>query len=184
MGIISDDELNKQLEELENGHTRDLIQSPCEVIDIARGRGHKSETPDSLRKVIGETAIEGASPKSISEAFGVSPSSISAYKNGATSTASYNQPDRALLTHTNQVRNKIVDKANKRILAALKNITPDRIRDAKLKDISSLAKDMSAVVRNIEPNRDANIINAPTYVIFAPRVKREDEYEVVEAINE
>jgi hypothetical protein len=184
MGIISDDEFARQLDELENGKSIPEPEvRPAVVVDINRGRGHTNETPESLRKIIGETALEGASVHSISEAFQISPSSISAYKAGATSTASYHKPDQELVKHTNNVRSKIADKATKRIMLALKEITPERVKDAKLKDISALAKDMSAVVKNIEP-QTATQINAPTYMIYAPRVRKEDEFEVVEAINE
>jgi hypothetical protein len=188
MGIVDDDEFNKELESLKNDEpstTREPIEEN-KVVDINRGRGAKLETPEDIRKAIAECAIAGHSPKEIAEAFNISPSSISAYKVGATSTASYNRPDSELLKHGNSVREKITERATKKIMMALRHIDADKMSGAKLRDIAGIAKDMSAVVKNLEPRQDPSIINnnGPNYIIYTPRIRKEDEFEVVEAVNE
>ena len=188
LGIVDDSEFEKQVEQLENGFHRDVPLNevhPCEVIDIKRGRGAKVETPESLRKVISECAIDGEPVQEIAKSFDISPSSISAYKHSATSTASYHNPDKELAQHNSDVRTKITKRATTRIMQAMKHITEDKLRDAKLKDVSSVAKDMSAIVKNISPDANGGItINKPQYIIYSPRIRKEDEFEVVEAVNE
>ena len=182
IGIVNDEDFEKEIEDLSKPTPE---TKPCVIIDIARGRGSKPETPESLRKIIGDTALEGSSPQAIAEAFHISPSSISAYKVGATSTASYNKPNKELKDHTDKTRQQITKRASRRIMSAMKHITEDKIANAKLKDISGIAKDMSAVIKNIQP-KDNNGMNvtATQYLIYAPRIKKEDEFEVVEAVNE
>lgn len=153
------------------------------VRTIERGRGlHSVQVPEVLRAVIASDALENTSrsAKGIARAFDVSDSSLSAYKHGATSTASYDNPEAELKTKTNLTRNRIATKARSRLISALNHITPDKLEGAKLRDIAATAQAMSAVIRNIEPPA-ADVGNNVNIVLFAPRVKNEDSYEVIDA---
>jgi len=70
-----------------------------------------------LRKV-----IESGHSANVARAFGVSKSSVEAYKVGATSTASYGSPDAELVNRNNEVRDAISNKARGRLTAALDNL--------------------------------------------------------------
>jgi hypothetical protein len=172
MMIVNDQEFEKELEKL------NPTPETAEVKDIERGRGKGStEVPDSLRKVIGENAIlEGNGPTR--EAFGLSQSSISAYKNGATSTATYNEPNAGLKEHTDIVKEQISAHAKHKLLRALENITDDKLNGASLKTISGLARDMSAVVKNIEP-QTITPGTGVQFVFYSPKLRQESDYDVI-----
>lgn len=177
MGLVSDEELEKEL--ARNG-TREI------KVPAQHGRSPGDvNVPESLRRVIAQDAIENGrqSAMQLAESVGVSPSSVSAYSNGATSTASYNTGNKDLINHTNVVKEKIAGRARGKLLAALREITPEKLKSAKLKDVSSVARNMSAIVRDMEPQRTAEDEGRAPKVninIFAPARKQESEYDVIE----
>jgi hypothetical protein len=173
LGILSDEDLEKELNKT-NSPKGEVRDSPN------KGRGDKLETPESARKLISELAINGNDVNQISEEFGISLSSISAYKNGANSTASYNQPDEKLRSHTNLVRDRIVKRARRKLNLALENITEDKLANAKVRDLSGIAKDMSQVIRNMEPDEDPKIANNNQFIFMVPAMAKEDKYPIID----
>jgi hypothetical protein len=179
LGIISDHDLNKEIDRL-NGDNKPkaiVVDKP----NVGRPVG-KTEVPETVRKVVAEELINGSSKDEVTSLFKVSESSASAYKNGANSTASYDKPDKELGNHVNNINQKIASTARARLVNAIKNITPEKLQDAKLKDLSQIAKDMSVVIKNIEPPREADD-NRVQFILFAPRVNKEDNYQVVDALE-
>jgi hypothetical protein len=171
IGIVSSEVLNAELDSLT---VREVITKP-----IIHGRGNNNEVPESLRKVIAEEAISGVKAEILAEQFNVSESSVSAYKQGATSTASYDDHDEHLKAHVDLVKTTIAKSARDKIIQALKHIDDDKFTLASLKDVASVAKDMSVVMEKMEGgNRD----KAPVQqvVIFAPRQRTEDDYKVID----
>lgn len=180
MGIVSDEDFDKQLEQLNNK------KEVGKVVDIKRGRGiGDKEVPESLRKIIGDTAItDNSEGRKLAEAFDISNSSVSAYKQGATSTSSYNSPDNELAKHVSNVKDRIATKARSKLIAALNGITPKKLEDVKVRELAAIAKDMSAVVKNIEPQVQEKQDNKVQFVFFAPHVRKEEEYSVIEMRDE
>jgi hypothetical protein len=169
LGILSDEEFNKELER-------------SQVIDINKGRGSNPQVPESLRKIIGENAVEeGSGPtKAMTRALGISDSSLSAYKQGARSTASYHNPNPELLDHVNKARQRIVKKARNRLVFALDGITEEKLSQEKPRDLAAIAKDMSAIIKDFEPRNDDNV--APkALIIFAPQMFKEERFDVINA---
>lgn len=167
--LLSADERNK-----------DIID--YEVLEIKHGRGAGVEnlTPE-MRKLIAEEAlVSGRSQEDIAKEYGVSVDAVRAYKNGATSCATYNQPNEELAPHVAQVRDEIKLKAQNALLTAIQSLTDEKISGAKAKDIAGIAKDMSSVLRNIEPQSSGPVINNKV-LVYSPRVKEEDDYKVIEA---
>src|SRR6478736_1795138 len=78
---------------------QEKVVRPIATVKQFTGRGKSKEVPQALRKVIAGEVLSGARASDVSETFNVSQSSISAYKNDATSTASYDQPDEELKQH-------------------------------------------------------------------------------------
>jgi len=179
LGILSDDELAAELEKLSGKNKSE--SKTAEVIDIQRGRGSKEETPESARKLIADLAINGVSPTELAQQFGISPSSISAYKHGSTSTASYNNPDVKLKAHTDLVRDRIIKKARKKLISSIDNISEDKLADCKPKELAGVARDMSAVIKNLEPvkENDTATQGAPQFVIYAPQLKQEIDFQTI-----
>ena len=142
-----------------------------------RGQGNR-EVPSVLRKVIGESALEEGS-KEVAAAFGVSKSSVDAYKNGATSSISYNEPDEDLKNHIDNKRLEISGRAKGRLLKALEEITDEKLEGSGVKTLAGVARDMSAIVRNIEPDPKVQGGNNVQFVFFAPHLKREQDFDII-----
>lgn len=181
MGIVSDSEFDSELGKLGGGENKGNSVAIVKDIEKGRGNGNKN-VPEGLRKIIGEeSAIEGrASALELAEQFGISPSSVSAYNQGARSTATYD--DRPDLTHINEAKERISKKARNRLTLALNSLTKEKIESAKARDISGVAKDMSAVIRNMEPEtQKSNGGNSgPTFIFYSPHIRKEEVFEVVQ----
>lgn len=171
MGIINnDDEFEKELEKLK----------PNNVIDIKRGRGNVTEIPNGLRKVIADEAINGSNGTEVAKAFGVSESSVSAYKNGATSTASYNEPNNELKSHVKSVRNRISRRASSVLIKSLNTITSESLGAIGPVKAAAIARDMSSIVRNMEYDEDDERTIQNNIVFYSPKLRTEDEFDVLD----
>jgi len=172
VGLVSDEEFESE---------------SIAIIDIERPgrRTGDNNVPPALRKVIAEDAIINGneSANKLAEMMGLSKSSVSAYKNGATSTDSYNQPTTELSKHVHTVKDKIRGKAQSKLMMALGQITPEKLAEAKLRDIAGTAQAMSAIVKNMDDNTDSVRTNPQNFIIYAPYNKTENEFRVVQ-INE
>lgn len=172
LGIVSDDVFDKELDNTQIG----IIQD-----SRALGRNGAREVPEVIREIIAEDAITSdKTAQELSLAYKISQSSISAYKHGSTSTASYNEPIAELLEANNKVRTDIISNARSRLVSALQHITPDKLADAKLRDVASVAKDMSAIIKNMEPEiKDSPKERAPQFIFFAPQPVKEDIFDTI-----
>jgi hypothetical protein len=169
MGVVSDKEFEAEIEKSR------IVNS-----EFGRGKGNPN-TPESLRKIIGENSVEEGrnGTKALTRAFGISDSSLSAYANGATSCATYNQPNKDLANHVNKMREKIVKKARNRLHCALNGITPEKLADEKPRDLAAIAKDMSSIIKDFEPRTEGD--SAPkALIIFAPQLAQESKFEVID----
>lgn len=176
MMLVSEEAFDKEL-------NKD-VKIESKVVDINRGRGNKTEVSEEKRKQIASEVIEtNKTQKEIAIEFGVSTASVSAYANGATSTASYNNPDEQLKKHVDETKVNIGNIARGKLLEAINELTPERVRDSKTKDIASIARDMSVIAKNMEP--ELNNIN--TYnnqvLVYRPQVKLEEEFDSL-TVNE
>lgn len=167
LGIVNDEEWDQAIKPV----------AKAEIIDIKRGRDSNA-VPQSLRKIISEESLEGTRAKKLSEVFDVSESSISAYKVGATSTSSYHNPSEELQSYNNSIKQHIAGEARRALSSSLKNITDDKLAVAKLRDIASVARDMSAVLKNIEPEITVNQ-QQNNMVFYTPRLKTEADFEEI-----
>lgn len=143
----------------------------AEIKDSPNGRGTSNVgVPNTLRQIIGEeSAINGRqSGIKLAESFGISPSSVSAYAEGATSTASYHDgPNRS---HIDGAKIKVASKARKKLTLALSLITRDKLENSKARDLAGIAKDMAVVMKQMEPEKAeaASPLNGPTFIFYTP----------------
>jgi len=189
MGIVSDSDFEIEKNRLnstnDNGvktNKQDNATS-ARIDDINRGRGNKKETPKEIREAVAKCAIDGqGSASEIAEAFGVSESSVSAYKEGAHSTASYNEPNADLLSKITDHKAKISKRAQRTLMSALREITPDRLATVKPRELAGIAKDMAAIISDMEPPTQINPSqqNNVQFVFMAPRVREETAYPVIQ----
>lgn len=183
MGIVSDKEFEHALKDATPSQNPSPLPSipSVEIVDMEKGRGEGNvEVPNGLRKIIGEeSVINGrASALEIASGFGISPSSVSAYSQGAHSTASIDvRPD---IDNLNAARLRVAKKARNRLVMALNHLTDEKIAGAKAKDIAGVAKDMSAVIRSMEPEGPKNIGNGgPTFIFYSPNIRKEEHFDIV-----
>jgi hypothetical protein len=162
------------------------------VISQLIPKGRKSgdvNVPASLQKIIGEEAVINGRARAINLAkdFGISPSSVSAYANGATSTTTYNQPKSDIISHINKSRYRAIKRASSTMNAALGSITQDKLDYTDAKDLSAIAKDMSVIIKNLEPPPDqssqSSSSSAPQFVIFAPQFRTEQSFDVIPVVE-
>src|SRR6266478_5371251 len=141
LGIVTDEEWRNQIannsrslsDHKETSDTKPNEKHEAEIIDINRGRPiGKKEVPEEIRNFIASEALSGANVDQLSESFGISKSSISAYKHSATSTASYHSPDESLARSNNEVRDRIVGPAQSRLIKAIEAITDSKLDSAKV----------------------------------------------------
>jgi transcriptional regulator with XRE-family HTH domain len=181
IGIVNDDEFFREFKK--ESHP----ESQSSVVDIpARGRKEGDvNVPDSLRKIIGETqVIDGRKAAlELAEEFGISPSSVSAYAHGATSTTTYDTPSKSIIQHINKSRERAVKRASKTLNGALSAITQEKLDYSDAKDLAGIAKDMSVLIKNLEPQsegKSSSGIQSPQFVIFAPQFRKEESFDVID----
>lgn len=177
IGIVDNDDFDAELARLSENRNKPPSVTHLDKPTPGRSEGDNNVPPE-LRKVIQEENLSGTSPTELASAFDVSKSSISAYKKGATSTASYNSPNKELQRSANDVRLKISSRATSKILAAMRHITEDKLAVGKARDLAGIAKDMSAVVKNLNPESNQSP-GQNNFVFFTPRNKNEEDYEVI-----
>lgn len=188
MGIVSDKDFDSELSRVSDkkqGESKAI--NPVitgEIQDVSRGRGEGSTSvPDGLRKIIGEESVVNGRQSAIelAQSFGLSPSSVSAYANGATSTSTYN--DRKNLPALNEARIRVQSRARNKLMKALSHLTSEKLGEAKARDLAGIAKDMSAVIKNMEPEKESQLKDAnnggPTFVFYSPQFRDERHFETV-----
>lgn len=186
MGIVSDKDFESETNKLNIPikpepkpvtTTAEIIESP------KKGRGEGNvEVPNGLRKVIADTAISEGREAALSLAkdFGISPSSVSAYTNGSTSTSSYDE--RPNVNLINQAKERISKKARRTLVKAIDNITDDKLVNANPVALSTVARNMSAVVKDMEPEREKEpLAGGPTFVFYSPQYRKEESFDTVYA---
>jgi predicted transcriptional regulator len=183
MGIVSDKDFANEL-----GNCVSKREEPAKpkglVIDSpSKGRGeHNVEVPTGLRKLIGDESVTNgrASALELAQNLGISPSSVSAYSQGATSTASYN--DRPNLSQINQAKEKVSKRARNKLMLALHHITEEKLESAKAGELAVVAKSMSAIVKEMEPEKEGpSSQNGPTFIFYSPQFRKEEHFDVVQS---
>jgi len=189
IGLVSDDELTKELENLNAPANGNRVPYTTIVDMPSRGRKEgDTNVPESLRKIIGETAVIDGRQAALKLAsdFNVSPSSVSAYANGATSTKTYDSPSKSIIAHINKSRQRAIKRAQNTLNGALSAISQEKLDNADPKDLASIAKDMTVVIKNLEPEKASPTddgAKAPQFVIFAPQFRDERSFETIKVVE-
>ena len=187
IGIVSDQEFEKELES--HKIEPQSVRVPEIIEEVKRGRKEgDNNVPESLRKIIGEESVINGRESAVQLAreLGISPSSVSAYAKGATSTASYNSPNSGLVRHLNKSRARAVKKAGQVLRSALDSISQEKLDYADATDLSGIAKDMSVIIKNLEPQKEPESDgkpSSPQFIIYAPQFKKEESFQVIQ-VNE
>ena len=181
MGIVDDNELERELNKL-NKNNSIVVNSP------SKGRAPNDvNVPDSLRKIIGETnEIDGRKEAvALAKMFDISSSSVSAYANGVTSTASYNEKKTDIQNHINESKARIAGKARARLMNSLKHITDEKLSESKPAELALVARHMATVMREMEPPKEqVNENNGIQFIFYSPNIRKEEVYDVIDVSNE
>jgi len=145
-----------------------------------KGRNGAREIPDEIRKLIASTALAGeGTGKEIAKAFGVSQSSVEAYKNDAVSTTTYDKPNADLANHNDKVRERIRGRAQNKLALALKYITPEKLQSAKATDLSMVAANMARVVDKVTPKEPDRAVQN-NIIFYSPQQVGMGNFEVID----
>jgi predicted transcriptional regulator len=186
MGLISDDDFQKELNNSSPTRHPEKVVPSHSILPVKGRKEGDVNVPDSLRALIGEDAVINGrqSALNLAKDFGISASSVSAYAKGATSTTTYDKPKESIIEHINKSRRRAVSRAQKTLNRSLLAITQEKLDYSDAKDLSGIAKDMSVIIRNLEP---APIVESetkqPQFVIFAPSFRSENSFESI-TVNE
>ena len=160
----------------------------AEVVDLPKlGRHNEvNNVPQSLRMIIGETAaVEGLGrAKELADTFGgLSQPTISTYARGEVSPNGNNKQDDDMLDYLNGRKTKITKRALNKINLALNLMDEERLKGCDAKELATISKEMSTVVKHMEPkNRDEREKVQPVqFIMYAPQVRSENHYETVVA---
>lgn len=178
LGIVSDEVFKKEIDKevIPKGEVK-LPKEP------GRGKGN-IETPDSIRKLIGDAALTDGRQDSLAlaEALGISKHSVSAYSNGATSLATYNKPD-PLKDFLNGRRKKIARRASSAVIRAIEGITDEKLDASKAVELAGIAKALSGVVKDMLPqepaNATTNVNTAVRLVVHVPQQTKEAAFDTI-----
>lgn len=184
MGIVSDADFEREVTRTNvatpTPKKNDIVPSAV-VEDFTKGRGNNPETPESLRKLIGMTAIESGRQEALhlAENFGLSPASVAAYTHGSNSTSTYEKQPNAPVIQG--VKDRIAKRARSKVMLALGKITSDKLDMAKPRDLAGIAKDCASVVKSMEGDTSTAPVNnnGPTFVFYSPQVKKEESFDAV-----
>jgi hypothetical protein len=138
--------------------------------------------PNGLRNLVGQTAVTESREEALAlaKSFGISPSSVSAYTQGATSTKSYH--DTPNVSVINNAKERVSKRARNKLMLALSKITEDKLDVSKARDLASVAKDMSAIMKNMEADSSVPTEKSgPTFIFYTPKIRAEENFDVVKA---
>jgi len=141
------------------------------------------ETPETLRKLIAGDAIDGiATAKEIAKEYGVSMSSVNAYKGDSTSTDRMVNKvvDSDLKKHNDNKRKKLNSLAHKVSRKALEHITDEKLKASKATDLSQIAANAARVIDKTTPKDGGNTVTNNIH-FYSPQQIRKENFEVVEA---
>lgn len=78
----------------------------------------------------------------------------------------------------------VSDRALEIILASMNHLTDDALATQKPKDLAGIAKDMAVIHEKTQPKQVSNTVNGPQFIVYAPRTKSEEEYDIIEVTPE
>lgn len=187
--LLSDSEIEETLNNPEN-----LVNkfNPAKVLPVIKGgltEGSK-HIPPRVQELIGVLgSVSDEEQKDIGAVFGVSQATVSVSSRGMVGSGNTRR-DSNIESAIDKVKHngKIRDAHELALDAMLDTLHGLRSKlaagDDHLKNagkLSRIASDMSRVVGNLTPKSDPSVTNNTQVVLFAPAMKKERDYETIEA---
>jgi len=128
---------------------------------------HGPPVPPELRSLA--KMLPGTNKK-VAEMLDCRPDTVGKIRGAEADDVSLKDELQAVMT---QARGSALDKLN----AALEHITIDKLKDAKLRELSGVAKDMSGIAKDLIPEtKDAGL----KVIIYNTPERERDDYEIIE----
>jgi hypothetical protein len=178
LGIVSDDIFEQELEKF-----LPAVIVPPKTDNRGRFAGTET-TPDSIRKVIGDTHLEGgvAAGKEMAELFGLTTEASRAYKDGKLSLTGRMAEN--LGPHIAKTKERIARKAGRIAIHALSAITDEKLSEAKAGELANVARAASSIVKDMVPETESHRPqNLTQIVLHAPKMASEDKYDVIDVVS-
>ena len=175
LGIVSDEDFDSELVDGSVDILAEIIQKK------SPGRREADiETPNVLRKIIGDTDIRDGRSEALDlgKALGLSSSSVDSYSNGKTGSSMISkEPD--LSGFLSKTKKDLAERASLKAQSAIDSITPDKLDRANAKALSGIARDLCTIVTIMEEKKEIDSSNK-VFVFMAPQIKNEKSYEVID----
>lgn len=169
MMVCSEEDFSKEVE---------MLNVNYKTLEKGRGNG-RTAVPLEIKKLAASEALVGISIEEIREKYNISPSSISAYKNGADSTSSYHEPNKELADNNNRIKATMSERAEAVGLEAIGLLTVEKLDKAKARDLAGIAKDMSSIMSNMRENGNGSGPKV-NITIMVPPVREEQDFKVID----
>jgi len=141
--------------------------------------------PQSVRTLLADTTVfEGRREgNQLADVFGVSHGSVGVYATPNSKLAENLSPDirQDINSFLTGKKEKISKKAIARLSMAMNHITEEKLQDLGAVALGTVAKDMAAVVKSMEPKEESKQDNNVQFLMYAPQVKNENHYQTVTA---
>lgn len=146
--------------------------SRVDVIPMRRPGNPGYQLPKELKTTIAILARSGERQATLAEEFGTTQGEVSYIERGKSKGVDESIVDKKL--------GEIRDSALDRLTQAVLGITNDKLANTKAVDLSSIAKNLSITVEKISPRKETSTENTPRIVIYAPQIRDEASFNVVE----
>lgn len=165
----------------------ELVDEPIEESPKQESKGSgrtvgATQIPDALRGIIASHTTLTSSVQAARD-FGISTSAAysmsQGYRGGM---APSNNFDQKIIDKRNELLDSAADKAMDKMLLAIGLINNDNLKDAKVRDISAVAKDMASIVEKVRAKNDDGKKQG-NIVIVAPTLRDESHFQVVAAVS-
>lgn len=167
IGIVTEEEFEKEVVSYKK---EELV---LHKIELGRGES-KTNVPQELREIIAEEKTLGTPSSILEKAFGVKPSTVSAYGRGENSLEGRVNP--GLI----RARNRVANKATEQLMSALESLSTRNLDTVKATDLSTIAKDMAQIADKMVPVAVDENKNTIHVHLHAPKQGGLDDYEVID----
>lgn len=158
-----------------------LIKRPITEgrVEVPKPIDRRENLTNLEKKIIAIDAVESnLSQKDLADIHGVTQPSISVISRAHNvSNIDTRKTDSNLKAVINQSKFKIADLATSRLMTALDLFDPAEIKQSELPDA---ANKMAAIVERVTQGFEGQQANQVNFIVYAPRMRSEESYEVVE----
>ena len=149
-----------------------VVKSDVTIEKMTRPGNPGYRLPVEMKNVIATLSRSGVPQKALAEAFDTTQAEVSQIERGKVKSVDESIVEKKLFS----VRESALD----RLTQAVMGITDDKMSNVKATDLSNIAKNLAFVVERTAPRQDLPGGSAAQIIIYAPSLRDENSYKVVE----